>query len=188
MNRRIAAILTLTAAACLTASCSILSPEPGTLNTNSGPTFTGPPGSGKSPEQQAGEGALAKISEYYTVLARLNSDPAAPLSDLDAVAAGRFLDRTKKEITTSRDGNPTPPSDLKVLKNVITKHDIPIDETGAPTAGTATLQMDVCISKPVDKLELGKPILTNPSWPDPAGWRVTADYTQPGTPCSAGSF
>ncbi|MFF9560877.1 hypothetical protein ACF1DY_34320, partial [Streptomyces albus] len=74
MNRRLAAVFTLAAAACLTASCSILSPEPGTLDTNNGPTFTGPPGSGKSPEQQAGEGAHAKIGEYYTELARLKSD------------------------------------------------------------------------------------------------------------------
>lgn len=42
MNRRLAAVFTLAAAACLTASCSILSPEPGTLDTNNGPTFTGP--------------------------------------------------------------------------------------------------------------------------------------------------
>src|SRR3546814_10985215 len=119
MNRRLSAMLTLTAAACLTASCSILSPGPGTLNTSSGPTFTGPPGSGKSPEQQAGEGALAKISEYYTVLARLNSDPAAPLSDLAAVAAGRIPDRTKKETPTSRNETPTPPNDTKDHNKII---------------------------------------------------------------------
>ena len=186
MTRRIAALATLTAAMCLTASCSILTPEPVTLETNTGPTFTGPPGSGKSPEQQAGEAALVKVNEYYTVLARLSADPAANPADLDNVAAGNFLQSTKRDITAHRiEANA---GEVKVLKNTITRHNIPIDENGVPTSGTATIEMDVCLARATDVLELGKPILTNTAWPDPAGWRVTADYTLPGTPCNAGLF
>ncbi|MDF3309511.1 hypothetical protein P3H15_31320 [Rhodococcus sp. T2V] len=186
MTRRIAALATLTAAMCLTASCSILTPEPVTLETNTGPTFTGPPGSGKSPEQQAGEATLVKVNEYYTVLARLSADPAANPADLDTVAAGNFLQSTKRDITAHRiEANA---GEVKVLKNTITRHNIPIDENGVPTPGTATIEMDVCLARATDVLELGKPILTNTAWPDPAGWRVTADYTLPGTPCNAGLF
>ena len=186
MTRHIAALATLTAAMYLTASCSILTPQPVTLETNTGPTFTGPPGSGKSPEQQAGEAALVKVNEYYTVLARLSTDPAANPADLDNVAAGNFLQSTKRDITAHRiEANA---GDVKILKNTITRHNIPIDENGIPTPGTATIEMDVCLARATDVPELGKPILTNTAWPDPAGWRVTADYTLPGTPCNAGLF
>ncbi len=195
-----ALLITLISAALITTGCTFFGTDTSALDATTGPTFTGPPGSLKSPEQQAGEAAVAKVADYYAVLVRLDKDPNADLNALDTVAAGGFLETTKRAVTQRRKDKIAATGDIKVLKPTIRNHEIPKDDKGIPTRGTATVELDLCLdrstynekrpdgSSPLDpnrpKTELGKPILKNQSWPDPAGWRVTSEYALPGTPCT----
>lgn len=184
----------------LLASCSLLGTDTTTLDRGSGPTFTGPPGSLKSPEQVAGEAAAAKIAEYYETWSRLTTDPAASPDTLDAVAAGTYLDAQKREIMVRRAERLAATGDLRILSSRIDVHDIPKDQDGVPVPGTATVELTVCLDRtrytetrditPVPSATtttVSRPILKNPAWPDPAGWRVTSDYTLPDTPCDTGT-
>lgn len=192
------ALLVATSVLLLT-GCSLLGTDTTTLDRGSGPTFTGPPGSLKSPEQVAGEAAAAKIAEYYATWSRLTTDPVASPDTLDAVAAGTYLDAQKREITVRRAERLAAAGELRILSSRIDVHDIPKDEDGAPVPGTATVELTVCLDRthytetrdttpvPSATTTLSKPILKNAAWPDPAGWRVTSDYTLPGTPCDTGT-
>lgn len=203
MNHHLSRILVtpLLAAAVvlLLASCSLFGTDTTTLDRGSGPMFTGPPGSLKSPEQVAGEAAVAKTDEYYETWSRLTTDPAANPDALDAVAAGTYLDAQKREIAVRRAERLAAAGDLRILSSRIDVHDIPKDEDGVPVPGTATVELTVCLDHthytetrdttpvPSATTTLSKPILKNPVWPDPAGWRVTSDYTLPDTPCDTGT-
>lgn len=190
----------LAAAAVLLASCSLLGTDTPALDPNDGPTFTGPPGSLKSPEQVAGEAALAKITEYYDTWSRLTTDPAGNPDALAAVAAGTYLDAQKREIAVRRAENLTAAGQLRLLATRIDNHDIPKDESGAPMPGIATVELTVCLDRssytetrdhapvPGPATTVSRPVLKNPAWPNPAGWRVTSDYTVPDTPCDTGTI
>lgn len=166
--------------------CSAFNNAAATLETpTEGPTFTGPPGSLKSPEQQATEAALVAVDEYYAVLADVVK-PNADINKLDTVAAGTYLDSTKHIL--EKDVVDIPNAGGKVIKSTVTTHDIPKDETGTPIPGIATIELNVCLALPDGTQQLGRPILTNTTWPNPSGWKVTSDYTLPDTPCTGISY
>lgn len=163
--------------------------------------FAGPDSAtSKAADDQAIAAAAAKVEEFTVVLARVESDPAVDVSALDSVSAGAILDLVKANVSLRRSQGIVSTGGITVARWTVSKVDAPQDGDGRPEPGTATVDLRVCFdvsgyeSRRPDGTsvlganhpmqELGLPTVTNPVWPDPVGWRITADAVQQsGLPC-----
>ncbi|MBV6762643.1 hypothetical protein [Rhodococcus opacus] len=192
-------ILTATA---ITAACGTENTDTPAITTTAQPALNGPEGSQKAPEQQASEAAIAKVNEFFAVLARVESDPTIDINTLDTVASGTILDQVKANVTLRRSQGIVSTGALNVVDATVTAVDAPIGEDGTPTSGSARADLRVCVdgsdyqqrrpdgSSTLDPnripRELGKPTLENVNWPDASGWRVISDsVNKSGTACDA---
>lgn len=202
MTRRALAVAAIFAAVSITACSNTTQDEaPVDLDLTGQDAFASPTGSpAENADDQASAAAAAKIEEFTAVLAKVETDPAVDVNALDTVSAGAILDQVKANVVLRRSQGIVSTGGITVARWTVSKLAVPQDQDGRPTPGIATVDLRVCFdvsgyeSERPDGTsvldpdhpaqELGLPTVTNPIWPDPNGWRITADAVQrSGLPC-----
>ena len=164
--------------------------------------FAGPDSAtSKAADDQAIAAAAAKVEEFTVVLARVESDPAVDVSALDSVSAGAILDLVKANVSLRRSQGIVSTGGITVARWTVSKVDAPQDGDGRPEPGAQPPSTSVSASTCPDTnrgvqtalacwvritqcRSLGCLLSLTPVWPDPVGWRITADAVQQsGLPC-----
>jgi hypothetical protein len=186
----------LLAAATLTTACGggntqaqvpIGSADPfpaGGASSSSAPATTSAaaPSSSAAPADAAGQ-ALAALTRYNDVLNRLFV--SGDLAELNTVASGIEITNRTNDINSTRASGATFQRGADLVNTAVGA----IDSTKVP----ATVQITACVEGGVPTgqassapraSQKGRFYLTDASWPDPAGWRVS-DSDLRGEPCTA---
>lgn len=184
----------LLAAAALTTACGggntqaevpigTADPFPGGGSTSASATTTAAPSSSAAPTDAAGQ-ASAALTRYTDVLNQIIIS-GGDLALLDTVASGIEITNSTNEVNAARAGGVTFARGSDLLNTTVGT----IDSSVVP----ATVQITACVeggvpagqASSVPRLsQQGTFYLTNASWPDPAGWRVS-DSDLRGEPCTA---
>lgn len=193
------AALTITATA---TACTNGNSEPAPTSTSTEqPALSGVGPAGRSPGQQATEGAIAAVKGMYSAQVELESDPAKSLSLLDQYMVDPYLTAMRSNIELRRSKGIVSEGEIRVIRTNPDEVTAPTDEDGNPVRGAAEVLLRTCVdvselhaydpegNDTVDpnRLEQAQAIfrVVNDEWPSGDGWRVVENTLPVAEECDA---
>lgn len=184
----------ITTAALLAATLAGTTACGGGTDTTASPTSSEPPKitdierAGRSPEQQATEGAIAAVEGMYSAQLEVGGDHTKDLNLLSQYLADPYLKRLHDDITLRRSKGIVSQGEIRVLRTRPEEVTAPKDEKGNPVKGEAEVLLKTCTDvsdyhsidpegkDTVDpnRIEHAQAIyrVVNKEWPSGSGWRV----------------
>lgn len=173
--------------------------EPAPTTTNEEEALTGLEGAGRSPGQQATEGAIAAVEGMFKDRATLENDPAKDIGLLERTTVDPYLKALKADIELRRSQGIVGQGEIKVVSTKPDQLDAPQDREGNPKPGKAEVLLRTCAdvtdyhsfrgdgSDTIDPNRLpqseGIYRVVNESWPASDGWRVVENTVMEEQPC-----
>ena len=179
----------------------------GTGDDNTDPQPSEPPKitdvehAGRSPEQQATEGAVAAVEGMYDAQLEVGGDPTADLALLDQYMVDPYLEAMRADITLRRSKGIVSEGEIQVMRTHPEEVTAPKDEKGNPVSGNAEVLLKTCVDVSTyasidpegndtvdpDRLEQVQAIfrVENTEWPSGAGWRVVENTLPEPEECDA---
>lgn len=179
----------------------------GGTDTNAAPTSSEPPKitgiehAGRSPEQQATEGAIAAVKGMYSAQVEVEGDATKDLGLLDQYMVDPYLKAMRDNITLRRSKGIISEGEIRVARTHPEEVTAPKDEDGNPVAGDAEVLLKTCVDvsdlRAIDpegndtidpnRLPQAQAVfrVVNPEWPSGAGWRVMENTLPAAEECDA---
>lgn len=179
----------------------------GGTDTDPAPTSSEPPKitdiehAGRSPEQQATEGAIAAVKGMYKARATIENDPRADMNQIAQFTTEPYLGRLSADMELRRSQGIVGEGEIRVVRTNPEEVTAPKDEKGNPIAGDAEVLLKTCAdvteyhSYGPDKKDLVDPDrlpqqqsiyrVVNQEWPSGSGWRIVENTLPTVEECDA---
>lgn len=195
------ALLAAIAIAFTTTACTTGNSEPAPTTSTEQPPLSGVGPAGRSPGQQATEGAIAAVKGMYSSQVELESDHAKSLALLDQYMVDPYLTSMRSNIELRRSKGIVSDGEIRVIRTQPDEVTAPTDEDGNPVRGTAEVLLRTCVdvselhaydpegNDTVDPNRLAQAQaifrVVNDSWPAGDGWRVVENTLPTVEECDA---
>ncbi|MBB1033574.1 hypothetical protein G6031_04115 [Dietzia sp. CQ4] len=195
------ALLAAIAIGCTTTACTSGNSEPAPTTSTDQPPLSGVGPAGRSPGQQATEGAIAAVKGMYSAEMEVSGDTTKDLNLLAQYTTDPYLSRLRDDITLRRSKGIVSEGEIRVIRTQPDEVTAPTDEDGNPVRGTAEVLLRTCVdvstyasidpegNDTVDpnRLEQAQAIfrVVNDSWPAGDGWRVVENTLPTVEECDA---
>ncbi|MDZ4270753.1 MAG: hypothetical protein U1D00_34650 [Mycobacterium sp.] len=189
--------LTATATACTSGNTE---PDPTPTSTEQ-PALSGVGPAGRSPGQQATEGAITAVKGMYSAQVELEADHTKSLGLLDQYMVDPYLTAMRRNIELRRSKGIVSEGEIRVVRTHPDEVAAPTDEDGNPVRGTAEVLLRTCADvselhaydpEGVDtvdpnRLKQAQAIfrVVNDDWPSGDGWRVVENTLPTVEECDA---
>jgi hypothetical protein len=179
----------------------------GDTDTGATPTSSEPPKitdiehAGRSPEQQATEGAIAAVKGMYSAQLEVEGDHTKDLNILSQYMVDPYLKAMRENVTLRRSKGIVSEGEIRVVRTKPEEVTAPKDEDGNPIPGEAEVLLKACVdvsdfhafdpegNDTVDpnRLEQSQGVfrVVNEDWPSGAGWRVVENTLPTVEECDA---
>lgn len=179
----------------------------GDTDTGATPTSSEPPKitdiehAGRSPEQQATEGAIAAVKGMYSAQLEVGGDATKDLALLDQYMVDPYLKAMRDDITLRRSKGIISEGEIRIVRTKPEEVTAPQDKDGNPIAGEAEVLLRTCVdvtdyhsidpegNDTVDpnRLEQAQAVfrVENKEWPSGSGWRVVENTLPTVEECDA---
>lgn len=197
-----AALLAAIAVTCTATACTNESNEPAPPTTSTEqPPLSGVGSAGRSPGQQATEGAIAAVEGMHKARATIENDPRADINGVSQYLIDPYLGLLKADMELRRSQGITAEGAITVVRTSADEVEAPSDEKGNPVRGEAEVLLRTCedISQKkytgaegedLNRTDLPDQVqavyrVVNKDWPSAEGWRVMENTLTEQEPCDA---
>lgn len=197
-----AALLAAIAVTCTATACTSEANEPAPPTTSTEqPPLSGVDSAGRSPGQQATEGAIAAVEGMYKAELAVEGDLRADMNVLGEYMADPYLGLLKEDINLRRSHGIVSDGELRLVRSHPEEVDAPSDEDGNPIKGVGEVLLKTCTdvsdyrsiapdgrdTVDPDRLTQAQAIyrVVNADWPDASGWRVVENTLAEVEECDA---
>lgn len=196
------ALLAAIAIACTATACANepSEPAPPTTSTET-PPLSGVGPAGRSPGQQATEGAIAAVKGMHKSRALIENDPRADINTISQYTTDPYLSLLKADMELRRSKGIVGEGEITVIGTHPEELKVPADEEGNPVMGEAEVLLRTCVdvtgyhaldaegrdTVSPDRLPQEQAVfrVVNESWPSSEGWRVVENTLPESEPCDA---
>lgn len=195
-------LLAAIAIACTATGCTSGNSEPAPTTTSTEqPPLSGVGPAGRSPGQQATEGAIAAVKGMHKARATIENDPRADINGVSQYLIDPYLGLLKADMELRRSRGITAEGAITVVRTHPDEVKAPSDDKGNPVRGEAEVLLRTCedISQKkytgVEGEDLNRTDLpdqvqavyrvVNNDWPAAEGWRVMENTLTTQEPCDA---
>lgn len=197
-----AALLAAIAVTCTATACTSEANEPAPPTTSTEqPPLSGVDSAGRSPGQQATEGAIAAVEGMYSAQVEVGGDATKNLALLDQYMVDPYLKAMRADITLRRSKGIVSEGDIRIVRTHPEEVTAPTDEDGNPVRGAAEVLLKTCMdvsdyhsidpegNDTVDPNRLSQVQaifrVKNEAWPSGEGWRVVENTLPAPEECDA---
>ena len=197
-----AALVAAIAVTCSAAACTNAPEEPGLPATSTeAPPLSGVGPAGRSPGQQATEGAIAAVKGMHKTRAAIENDPRADMNTISQYVTDPYLGLLKADMELHRSKGIVGKGEIVVVNTSPEEVKAPADEDGNPIVGEAEVLLRTCVDVTdyhafdaegrdtvnPDRMPQEQAIfrVANESWPSGDGWRVVENTLVESEPCDA---
>lgn len=189
--------LTATATACTSGNSE---PAPTTTSTEQ-PALSGVGPAGRSPGQQATEGAIAAVKGMHKARATIENDPRADINGVSQYLMEPYLGLLKADMELRRSRGIAAEGEITVVRTTADEVEAPADEKGSPVRGEAEVLLRTCedisqkkyigaAGEDLNRTDLPDQVqaiyrVVNKDWPAAEGWRVMENTLTEQEPCDA---
>lgn len=197
-----AALLAAIAVTCTATACTNDSNEPAPPTTSTEqPPLSGVGPAGRSPGQQATEGAIAAVKGMHKARASIENDPRADMNSISQYVTDPYLGLLKADMELRRSKGIVGEGEIVVIRTSPDEVKAPADEDGNPIAGKAEVLLRTCVDVTdyhafdtegrdtvnPNRLPQEQAVfrVVNESWPSGDGWKVVENTLAESEPCDA---